>query len=116
MSGRRPKHPEAKLAELAARTAKRNAEIREKTASNGFGFGWVVLMLRAFGLGSTAYHRDTYAEVKAIADKEIHNKDYVRGALIIKKTYNHEMMLGGNASRVSERDMYAVRALHDDGG
>ena len=111
---RRPKHPEAREAEMRARTAKRNEEVRAKVATNGF--GWVVLMLRAFGLGATSYHRDTYAEVKEIADKEIHNKDYVRGALIIQKTYNHEMMLGGNASRVSERDMDAARAAIDDGG
>lgn len=44
-------------------------------------------MLRDFGLGATAYHRDTYAECVAIKDKEIHNKDYTRGALIIQKTY-----------------------------
>ena len=110
---RKPKHPEARQAEVAARTAKRNEEIREKIATNGF--GWVVLMLRASGLGATAYHRDTYAEVKAIADTEIHDKSYVRGALIIQKTYNHEMMLGRNASRVSEQDMDAARATIDDG-
>ena len=106
---RRPKHPEARQAELDARTAKRNEEIREKVAINGF--GWVVLMLRAWGLGHTAYHRDTYAEVKAIADAEIHDKSYVRGALIIQKTYNHAMMLSGSSPRDFER---AVD--FDDGG
>lgn len=107
---RRPKHPEARQAEVDARTAKRNEEIRGKIATNGF--GWVVLMLRASGFGATAYHRDTYAEVKAITDKEIHNKDYVRGALIIQKTYNHEMMLGGGTSRVAEHSVDT--AIDDD--
>ena len=93
---------------MQARTAKRNEEIRTKIATNGFGF--VALMLREWGLGATAYHRDTYAECKEIVDKEIRNKDYVRGALIIQKTYNHEKMLGG----ASPRDFERAAEIDDD--
>lgn len=102
---------------MAARLATQNEAIRAKCATPGF--GWVVLMLRASGLGSTSYHRDTYAEVKAIADKEVLNKDYVRGALIIQKTYNHEKMLGGRngaGSAPSRRDFERAADVDDDLG
>ena len=97
---RKPKHPEARHAEIETRVVARNEEIRTKCATPGF--GWVLLMLRDFGRGATSYHRDTYAECKEIADKEIHNKDYTRGTLIIQKTYNYQMMLGGSSAHVSE--------------
>lgn len=107
---RKPKHPEARHAEIEARLATRNAQIRDKCATPGFGY--VALMLRDFGLGATAYHRDTYAECKAIVDQEIHDKSYTRGAIIIQKSYNYQMMLGGASSRVSEQAVDA--AINDD--
>ncbi len=86
--------------------AKQNETIRARCATPGFGY--VVLMLRRWGLNSTVFHTETYAEAKAITDVEIKNPDYERGALIIAKTYNHNMMIGGAAPRPFERESDAT--------
>lgn len=80
---RHVEHPEAHLARIEARAAVRNEAIRKTCATPGFGY--LVLMFRRRGLGSTRYDVETYAEAKVIVDREIKNKDYEDGALILKK-------------------------------
>ena len=95
--GKHLRHPEARLTLVHEKAEQRNEQIRERCAVPGFGF--LVLMLRAWGYGATPYDAQTYAEAKEIVNREIKNPDYVGGALIIKKLYNPDMMLGSGDPR-----------------
>ena len=104
--GGRPRHPERAAELRALRTDDKNARIRARCATPGFGY--LVLLFRGPGLGCSAFDAATYLLAKEIADREL-PQDCYRSALIVQKAWNPEMTLVSDS-----RDSQRYKSMDDD--
>ena len=89
MARRRARHPEAAAAARAERTDVKNAQIRERCATPGFGY---LVVLYAGGGGKHAEDATTYAEAAAIRDAAMATGTYDK-AWIFSKVWNADMSI-----------------------
>ena len=105
--GKHLRHPEARAEIARATLDKRNAEIREKCKTPGFGY---VVLLYAFGLRSPdtgergpppkhAVHVRTYGEAIDLRDREMATGNYEK-CWIIQKVWDANMSI----TRDDQRD------------